>query len=54
MNDWEKWRERVRISLRAARHDDDDDDFISHPGFVFLFGFLKGVLILSATSFAPA
>ena len=25
MNDREKWRERVRISLLAARHDDDDD-----------------------------
>ena len=26
MNDREKWRERVRISVLAARHDDDDDD----------------------------
>ena len=26
MNDREKWRERVRISMRAPRHDDDDDD----------------------------
>ena len=25
MNDREKWRERVRISVLAARHDDDDD-----------------------------
>ena len=26
MNDWEKWRERIMISVLAARHDDDDDD----------------------------
>ena len=26
MNDREKWRERVRISVLPARHDDDDDD----------------------------
>ena len=26
MNDREKWRERVRICVPAARHDDDDDD----------------------------
>ena len=25
MNDREKWRERVRISVLAARHDDNDD-----------------------------
>ena len=24
MNDREKWRERVRISVLAARHDDDE------------------------------
>ena len=26
MNDWEKWRERVRDIRAGARHDDDDDD----------------------------
>ena len=24
MNDMEKWRERIRISVLAARHDDDE------------------------------
>ena len=28
MNDREKWRERVEISVLAARHDDDDDDIL--------------------------
>ena len=30
MNDREKWRERLMISVLAARHDDDDDDDSVH------------------------
>ena len=30
MNDWEKWRERVKDIHAGARHDDDDDDEYQH------------------------
>ena len=33
INDWEEWRERVWISVLAARHDDDDDEVVTQNLF---------------------
>ena len=37
MNDREKWRERVRISVLAARHDNNDDDYIYISIYIYIY-----------------
>ena len=36
MNDRKEWRERVRLSVLAARHDDDDDGNVISSLFIRL------------------